>query len=81
MPYYIDGDLNQMIEKIKREKEYIANDVILRLAYQLAHGLQIIHEKGLIHRDIKPHNIYMSPVGKSLVIGKYVHINLLIYNR
>jgi serine/threonine protein kinase len=72
MPYYMDGDLNAMIEKAKQENHFIASDIILRLCYQLAHGLQVIHENGMIHRDIKPHNIYLSPVGKSLVIGKCV---------
>jgi NIMA (never in mitosis gene a)-related kinase len=71
MPYYTDGDLNEMIEKAKREKRFIPSDIILRLGYQLAHGLQVIHDKRMIHRDIKPHNIYLSPEGKSLVIGDF----------
>jgi NIMA (never in mitosis gene a)-related kinase len=75
MPYYTDGDMNEMIEKSKRENRFVLKEIVLRLAYQLAHGLQVIHENGMVHRDIKPHNIFLSPDGKSLVIGKCVTIN------
>jgi NIMA (never in mitosis gene a)-related kinase len=80
MPYYTNGDLSEMIMKAKQENRFIAKDIVLRLAYQLAHGLKIIHEKRMIHRDIKPHNIYLSPEGKSLVIGLFHifnHLNMI----
>ena len=32
------------------------NEVILSLARQLAIGLNFLHQKQLVHRDIKPHN-------------------------
>jgi formylglycine-generating enzyme required for sulfatase activity/tRNA A-37 threonylcarbamoyl transferase component Bud32 len=34
-----------------------------RFARQVALGLQHAHEKGLIHRDIKPHNLILAPGG------------------
>ena len=33
----------------------------LRVFRQLALGLAIIHEKGIIHRDVKPQNVILSP--------------------
>lgn len=30
-----------------------------RIAIQLAHGMQAIHEEGVIHRDLKPENIFL----------------------
>lgn len=33
----------------------------LRVFRQLAEGLAVIHERGIIHRDIKPQNVVLSP--------------------
>ena len=35
----------------------------LRIAQQIAHALDIAHEKGIIHRDLKPANVTMTPDG------------------
>ncbi len=70
MPHYTNGDLNALLEQHRREAKYFPENIVKRLAYQLAHGLKIIHESGMIHRDIKPHNLFLTPEGKSLVIGK-----------
>jgi serine/threonine protein kinase len=70
-PYYTDGDFNDMIEEAKRENRFIEKDFVLRFAYQLARGLKIIHEKNIIHRDIKPHGIYLSVEKHAWVIGLF----------
>lgn len=36
-------------------------DDVRQVFVQLLEGLQYIHSKGIIHRDIKPHNILVSP--------------------
>jgi translation initiation factor 2-alpha kinase 4 len=42
------------------DKDYIINrKVVFRLFKQLIDGLKHIHEEGLIHRDIKPDNIFI----------------------
>ena len=35
---------------------------------QAARGLQHAHEKGMVHRDIKPHNLMMSPDGQVRIL-------------
>jgi WD40 repeat protein/serine/threonine protein kinase len=37
---------------------------ILDVAIQFAWGLQYAHEKGLVHRDVKPANVMMAPDGE-----------------
>lgn len=36
---------------------------LLTISYQIAQGLNHIHESGLIHRDIKPHNVFVDSQG------------------
>ena len=35
----------------------------LGVAQQLAHALEGVHEAGFVHRDVKPHNVMLGPVG------------------
>lgn len=55
---YVDGeDLRQRLE---REKRLAVNEA-LNIAFQMAKGLGYAHRKGLVHRDIKPGNILITP--------------------
>ena len=59
MPYVQGDDLSAVL---KREgKLPIAH--ALRLARQIAGGLQAAHEAGVVHRDLKPPNIMISGAG------------------
>ena len=45
------------------ERGPIAADDAVRLATLMAHGLEAAHERGVIHRDVKPANIKLTPNG------------------
>ena len=57
---YVEGKtVHDMIVENKRFSEREALDVIINVADALEHA----HEKGLIHRDVKPKNVMFTPSG------------------
>jgi len=56
MPY-IEGE--SLRQKLGRERQ-LAIPEALRLAAEIAEGLEYAHEQGVIHRDIKPENVLLS---------------------
>jgi len=56
MPY-VEGD--SLRQKLNRERQLPIEEA-LRLAQEIAEGLDYAHEQGIIHRDIKPENILLS---------------------
>jgi serine/threonine protein kinase/Tol biopolymer transport system component len=60
----VEGDT--LAEQIKRGP--IPVEEFLKLALQIAEALEAAHEKGVIHRDLKPGNIKVTPDGKVKVL-------------
>jgi serine/threonine protein kinase/Flp pilus assembly protein TadD len=56
---YIEG---KSIKELIKEKEFTL-DEILRIAIQIAEGLNAAHKKGIVHRDIKSDNIMVTDQG------------------
>lgn len=64
LPYYKNRDLAR---RAPMNTEYIENTVIPNVI----EGLKAIHEKGLIHRDIKPNNIFISDDERYVILGDF----------
>ncbi len=60
----IEGDT--LADRIKRGP--IPVDESMKLSLQIAEALEAAHEKGVIHRDLKPPNIKVTPEGKVKVL-------------
>jgi NIMA (never in mitosis gene a)-related kinase len=68
MEYCGCGDLAQKVERYKRRRQYIDEDVIWRYLIQCVKALENLHGKGICHRDIKVANSFLAEDG-SVKIG------------
>ena len=62
MEYCEGGDLGQLIKRCKKNKDYIAEDVIWKIFTQVVLALHLCHtrkEGKVLHRDIKPSNVFL----------------------
>ena len=51
---YLEGET---LNKYIKEKGVLSNEETISLSLKIAHGILAAHNKGIIHRDIKPQNI------------------------
>mmetsp|Transcript_27811 Transcript_27811/g.28057 ORF Transcript_27811/g.28057 Transcript_27811/m.28057 type:complete len:454 (+) Transcript_27811:190-1551(+) len=68
MEYCGAGDLAAKVERYKKRKEYIDEQIIWRYLIQSLKALQHLHEKGICHRDLKTSNCFLAEDG-SIKVG------------
>jgi serine/threonine protein kinase len=54
------GDISRQIDKFKAANKYIKEDTIWSYLIQICNGLQIMHGRQVLHRDIKPKNVFLT---------------------
>ena len=59
MEYAPFGDLNKIIADNNKLKIYYSEPELINIYLQIASGLKAIHEKHIIHRDLKSANIFI----------------------
>ncbi|OLP85947.1 Serine/threonine-protein kinase Nek1 [Symbiodinium microadriaticum] len=70
MDYCEGGDLSKVIESAKRRGQRLPEDQILRWITQALLALKYIHEKHVLHRDLKSGNFFISSSG-NLKMGDF----------
>ncbi|KAG5846275.1 hypothetical protein ANANG_G00148050 [Anguilla anguilla] len=63
--YCEGGDLSQEIKKQKDTGEYFPEDQILTWFVEICMAVEYVHEKNILHRDIKPQNIFLDKYGRT----------------
>ena len=67
---YIEG--NDLAKHVK-ENGPMSVETAIEIVVQVAQAMQYAHQKGVVHRDVKPHNLFLSQDDDS---GRY-HIHVL----
>ena len=74
---YIDGgDLSMKIQLAKRKKIFFKEKIIWEIFIQILEGVNYLHNKFIIHRDLKTSNIYLSKNGMVKIGGFNVGKNI-----
>ena len=68
--YYIVMEIcrGKSLRRRMEEEKVFSIDVVQSLAYQMAKGLNFMHNLNIIHRDIKPENIVISSEGAIKIV-------------
>ena len=53
------GDLQMKLEEQKEKNEYFDGDILLNWFMQICLALKYIHKENILHRNIKPSNIFL----------------------
>ena len=65
MDYYEGMSLGDYLTTVRVKLE---PELAIPLVRPILDGLQYVHERGLVHRDLKPHNIYLAAIGRPIVL-------------
>jgi hypothetical protein len=65
LPVLEGGDVEGLIEKAPEHKLPI--DQAIRIGADTCEGLEILHSKGLVHRDVKPGNTWLTNDGRAMI--------------
>ena len=80
MDYCDGGTLKDRLIFYIKQNLKIEEDLIWYWSLQILNGIKYLHSKGLIHRDLKPDNIYISLKNGSCKIGDFGLSKVLIDN-
>lgn len=80
MEYVGGGDLNDRIRFLSRTEKHLPEVTIWRYSLQILQGLKALHQRKIIHRDIKPGNLFVSEDLETIKIGD-LNVSKILRNK
>ena len=80
MEYCDGGDLNKFIKKNEQTKFYLKENIIWNIFLKILLGLFELHKNKILHRDLKPLNIFLSKNNFDIKIGDFGSAKMLDKN-
>lgn len=71
MGYCDNGDLKDLIKNYKKKGAFIEIEKTKSFTDSLLNGLAYIHDKSVIHRDVKPENLFLNSEENGLLLGDF----------
>ena len=68
MEFCPEGTLESLVASTENG---LPEELIRRFSYQLVSAVAMLHEHGIVHRDIKTANIFLTDEGNCLKIGDF----------
>ena len=65
MDYYEGRSLGDYLAQLEST---VNAEAAASLLMPVLDGLQFVHDRGVLHRDVKPHNIYMTSAGRMILL-------------
>jgi len=70
MDFCEGGDLTKSLEQAKRSRKPLTEEQILKWFVQAIMSLKYLHDRHILHRDLKPQNFFLSKEG-DLMVGDF----------
>jgi serine/threonine protein kinase len=71
MPYFKNGDMDGMIQIRHKKHLMFTEHELYHYMRQIAAGVEFLHSNSLIHRDLKPKNIFLCDDPMNMKIGDF----------
>jgi len=75
------GDLIHKIREYRKLDRYMPEDMVMEWFVQMCMALAYLHDQRILHRDIKPHNIFLTNHGRVVKVGDFGVTRILDHTR